>query len=300
MADGRAVTRSGMQSPSIPVLHGQLLRLNFGIFLNAIWKRSVSIRRPRCICVAVSKASPSSNSALKVPDRGRQPLIGVKCELERWVKPRDRRGNPRILSGKSSGRNAEIRGISVEEIAGATKIRKGFLEALERNEFTALPAPAFTRGFVRAYARYLGLNPEEMVDRYIFFERSAREGINEMPTPLISNDSAALQKLRESRDRTRRTTIILIVVGILAVAAVAIWFFMFRSPRSIEPRTRTNVPSASPPAAKTPSTGGSTVAPSVSPTSSPAPSVASTAPMTLTLKAIENTWVDLQSEAGQC
>ena len=198
--------------------------------------------------------------------------------------------------GEELRKEREIRGISVEEIAAATKIRKGFLEALERNEFGALPAPAFTRGFVRAYARYLGLNPEEMVDRYIFFERSAREGINEMPTPLISNDSAALQKLRESRDRTRRTSIALIVVGVLAVAAAVIWFFMFRSHKSTQPSARAGVPAVSPAPEMAPSTTTSTPAPSVSPAGSQAQAAASTAPMTLTLKAIENTWVDLQSD----
>jgi transcriptional regulator with XRE-family HTH domain len=70
--------------------------------------------------------------------------------------------------GEDLRREREIRGISLKEIADATKISKRFLEALERNDHKTLPAPVFTRGFVREYARYVGLNVEDMVNRYNF------------------------------------------------------------------------------------------------------------------------------------
>lgn len=68
--------------------------------------------------------------------------------------------------GEELRREREIRGISVKEIADATKISRRFLDAIERNEHKTLPAPVFTRGFVREYARYVGLNTDEIVDRY--------------------------------------------------------------------------------------------------------------------------------------
>src|SRR3954453_11251530 len=70
--------------------------------------------------------------------------------------------------GEELRREREIRGISVKEIADATKISKRFLEAIEKNDHRTLPAPVFTRGFVREYARYLGLSSEEIVNRYNF------------------------------------------------------------------------------------------------------------------------------------
>lgn len=70
--------------------------------------------------------------------------------------------------GEELRREREIRGISLKEIADATKISKRFLDALERNDHRTLPAPVFTRGFVREYSRYVGLNAEEMVNRYNF------------------------------------------------------------------------------------------------------------------------------------
>ncbi len=68
--------------------------------------------------------------------------------------------------GEDLRREREIRGISLKEIADATKISRRFLEAIEKNDHKTLPAPVFTRGFVREYARYLGLNTEEIVTRY--------------------------------------------------------------------------------------------------------------------------------------
>ena len=69
--------------------------------------------------------------------------------------------------GEELRRNRLVREVSLESIATATKISKRHLEALERGDFSRLPAPVFTRGFIRAYAGYLGLDPEEMVNAYI-------------------------------------------------------------------------------------------------------------------------------------
>ncbi|HEX8154310.1 MAG TPA: RodZ domain-containing protein [Thermoanaerobaculia bacterium] len=88
--------------------------------------------------------------------------------------------------GDELRREREIRGISLKEIADATKISKRFLEAIERNDHKNLPAPVFTRGFVREYARYLGLNHEDIVNRYNFAaagdERTDAKPANH-PTP---------------------------------------------------------------------------------------------------------------------
>src|SRR6059058_1865847 len=70
--------------------------------------------------------------------------------------------------GEELRREREIRGISLKEIADSTKISKRFLEAIERNDHKTLPAPVFTRGFIREYARYLGLHADEIVNRYNF------------------------------------------------------------------------------------------------------------------------------------
>ena len=69
--------------------------------------------------------------------------------------------------GEELRRQRLIREVPLASIAAATKISVRHLEALERGDFHRLPAPVFTRGFIRAYAAYLGLDPEEMVNAYL-------------------------------------------------------------------------------------------------------------------------------------
>lgn len=52
----------------------------------------------------------------------------------------------------------EARGISLEEAAAGTRIKRLYLEALENETFSLLPSPAHARGFLRRYARWLGLD----------------------------------------------------------------------------------------------------------------------------------------------
>jgi cytoskeletal protein RodZ len=56
--------------------------------------------------------------------------------------------------------------VSLVDAARDTKIRRSYLEALEAEDAASLPPPVYTRGFLRTYAEYLGLNPQAMVDLY--------------------------------------------------------------------------------------------------------------------------------------
>jgi transcriptional regulator with XRE-family HTH domain len=69
--------------------------------------------------------------------------------------------------GEELRRSREVREVSLESIAAATKISVRYLTALEKGDYSRLPAPVFTRGFIRAYAGYLGLDPDEMVNGYL-------------------------------------------------------------------------------------------------------------------------------------
>ena len=68
--------------------------------------------------------------------------------------------------GENLRREREMRGISLEEISAATKISVRFLTALENNDFAGIPGGIFTRGFIRAYAGYLGLDQEQVMAEY--------------------------------------------------------------------------------------------------------------------------------------
>jgi len=68
--------------------------------------------------------------------------------------------------GERLRREREMRGISLNEIAESTKISRRHLESLENEEFDSLPGGVFNRGFVRAYARFVGINEEQAVADY--------------------------------------------------------------------------------------------------------------------------------------
>jgi cytoskeleton protein RodZ len=68
--------------------------------------------------------------------------------------------------GEHLKREREMRGVSLDEISAATRISTRFLEALESEQWDKLPGGVFNRGFVRAVARFLGLNEENLVAEY--------------------------------------------------------------------------------------------------------------------------------------
>jgi len=55
------------------------------------------------------------------------------------------------------------RGLSLEEVERATRIPRKYLLALEEGDVSRLPSPAYARGFLRAYANYLGLDEGEVL-----------------------------------------------------------------------------------------------------------------------------------------
>jgi len=88
--------------------------------------------------------------------------------------------------GESLKRERELREISLREIADATKISVRYLEALEQNRFNVLPGGVFNKGFIRAYAAFIGADAEALIDTYLM-EIAAREqppaGVAEMGRP---------------------------------------------------------------------------------------------------------------------
>ena len=56
------------------------------------------------------------------------------------------------------------RGLTTTDVERDTRINRAYIEAIEEARFEVLPAPVYARGFVRSYAKYLGLDPAEAVD----------------------------------------------------------------------------------------------------------------------------------------
>jgi hypothetical protein len=102
----------------------------------------------------------------------------------------------------------ESLGVSEDDIAQATRIRAAYIAAIEAFDFDALPARPFVVGYVRAYARALGLEAESVVAR---FQREAPKVDGKLRPPGgVNTDAFASMRW-------------LVVVGVMVISAVAIW-----------------------------------------------------------------------------
>ncbi len=68
--------------------------------------------------------------------------------------------------GESLKRERELRGVSRDEVCAATRISAHFLEALEDERWEVLPGGIFNRGFLRAVARFWGLDEDDLIAQY--------------------------------------------------------------------------------------------------------------------------------------
>ncbi|HEX4954398.1 MAG TPA: RodZ domain-containing protein [Thermoanaerobaculia bacterium] len=87
-------------------------------------------------------------------------------------------------------RQREVREIGLREIADASKISLRYLEALEQDRFDVLPAPVFSRGFLREYAKYVGLDADEVVNHFLsaYQEVEAEQAPEEPRAPRTSGN----------------------------------------------------------------------------------------------------------------
>lgn len=112
----------------------------------------------------------------------------------------------------------ERRGVSLRQIANATKISVAVLEALERNDISRLPGGIFSRAFVRSYAIEVGLDPEKTIQEFIaqFPNDSVTAG---HPTSEPVEDNEAL----ESERRMAGTFLWLIAISV-PIAGTLLYF----------------------------------------------------------------------------
>lgn len=71
------------------------------------------------------------------------------------------------MVGELFKENREKQGLDLKDVAVTLRIRYEYLKALEENLFEKLPADVYTKGYIREYARFLGLDPEQLINDYI-------------------------------------------------------------------------------------------------------------------------------------
>ncbi len=83
--------------------------------------------------------------------------------------------------GEKLRKQREQRGIALDAISNTTKISTRMLRAIEEEHFDQLPGGVFNKGFVRAYARQVGLNEEEAVSDYLTALRESQIAAQTVP-----------------------------------------------------------------------------------------------------------------------
>jgi cytoskeleton protein RodZ len=129
-------------------------------------------------------------------------------------------GNIQVGSfGERLRREREMRGVSLDDIADATKIGTRLLRALEEEHFELLPGGIFNKGFVRAYSKYLGLNEEEAVADYL---EAAGETTSD-PRVIAEQNSSRIDRSGAESGPSRQAgfPIIPVLILLLVIAAGA-------------------------------------------------------------------------------
>jgi len=138
--------------------------------------------------------------------------------------------------GEHLRREREMRGVSLEEIAGATRISTRFLDALEKEAWDRLPGGVFNRGFVRTVARFLGLEEESLLAEYALATRPpGANAVPSEPPPQPSNPR-------------RAPRIALGLASVLALAGASAYGWVWFSAR----RAELNAAASAPPSAPVP------------------------------------------------
>jgi transcriptional regulator with XRE-family HTH domain len=146
--------------------------------------------------------------------------------------------------GKYLRRERELRKISLRELSKNTRVRENLLKAIEEDRHDLLPSPTFVKGFLNAYAKYIGLDANEIILRY-------QHGLTGTPDtgPDVNPEQGT------GRDTKHRWVLGGSILGGAIVAGLIVSYFSFLQPskQRVEPlpvtpaEKETPVPPPAPP-----------------------------------------------------
>lgn len=229
----------------------------------------------------------------------------------------------------------ETKGLTIDEVASKTRIRTDFLKALEDGNFAKLPDQVFAKGFVRTYARSLGLDEDDAMNRFVqtagaFYDKQEER------------ERLRVKQAEDERRKRANRKILALAVGVALMLLVLLLTreqsgLVLRQPASEPPPFAVHTPPAIVPRASEPalpppetlpvpeeaaeegespeaavtepdapaprSTAGTLTEPatasaSIPPPNEPARDVAAGPPMVLAMEALELTWVVVQVDGG--
>jgi cytoskeleton protein RodZ len=200
------------------------------------------------------------------------------------------------------------RGFDLVDVARETRIPLRHLNALEAGDFSNLPALAYSTGFVRTYARYLGLDPDATARQF------------KMETPQVDAlQSVALPEIDSESRLPSRKVILGSLAGLATLIGVAVAYSAFKSDDPVEPAAVETAavqappvlsPTAAPPVAETIAPPPAAVDPAAAPIvpanpqpiipalpTANGPALPGVPPVGLVLRAKEDSWIKV-SDGG--
>jgi transcriptional regulator with XRE-family HTH domain len=150
----------------------------------------------------------------------------------------------------------EERGLALDQLANRTKISLRHLRAIEQNGFDQLPGGLYTRGFLRAYAREVGLAPEEIVRRYVADYAPPEQAVSADPAHKGERSVDLSAQEMDSLERRLERGQLLGTAAIVLVGAVVYFMLARETPRQDMGPTVQVAPAATPQAAPRVGTGG--------------------------------------------
>jgi len=116
-----------------------------------------------------------------------------------------------IRAGEKLKSKREEKDLSLEEVAKATKIRTSFLIAIEKGDYKKLPSSTYAHGFVRNYAKFLGLDEREVL---ALFKREYDEEkyLKVLPEGLVKEGNFPIKKIKFNRTFTIFAAVFILLV----------------------------------------------------------------------------------------
>lgn len=108
----------------------------------------------------------------------------------------------------------ELRGLTLEEISHQTKVHTRFLEAIEHDDFSLLPAKAFAKGFLRSYARMVGLDEELVITNFEYCHWTLQ----------AKGDGDQVRKHEETQPHHRLALLTLIFLIVVLTAIIILYY----------------------------------------------------------------------------
>ena len=134
----------------------------------------------------------------------------------------------------------EAQGIMLEDVAVRLRLMHRQIEAIETDDFDSLGQPVFARGFVRNYARLLGLDPETLLARM--------DGAPAEPSPVSHAEPP------QARSWLTSPWLILMLLGLLVAVAIPVALYLWLNSEVEEDHTTHAAPTVQPAPAQQPLT----------------------------------------------